>query len=97
MDEGRLGNCTLKRKRKRTLTKRCHVASRKHADRTSTRTAATYGEVVAAVTGEQDNTVDPVVVGKALFEKKSQMKQVRQGLSQWDRDTRIHHRSHDDQ
>lgn len=39
--------------------------------------------------------VDPVA-GKALSEKKSQKMQVKQGLSQWDLDTRIRHRSHDD-
>ena len=51
-------------------------------------------EVAAAAEG--DSKVDPVA-GKALSEKKSQMKQEKQGLGPWGLDTRIHHRSHDDQ
>lgn len=40
--------------------------------------------------------VDPVA-GKGLIDKKSQKMQVRQGQALWGLDTRIHHRSHDDQ
>ena len=49
---------------------------------------------VAAV--EEDNMVDSVA-GKALNDKKWQMTQAMQGLSPWDRGTRIHRQSHDDQ
>ena len=53
--------------------------------------------VPAAVVAEEDrNMVDPVA-GKALTEKKSQMKQVKRGQAQWGLDTRILHLSHDDQ
>ena len=63
-------------------------------ERCDERAAAAAAVVVAAE--EEDNMVDPVA-GKALSDKKSQMKQVKQGLSPWGLDTRIHHPSHDDQ
>lgn len=106
VDVGHLGgSCTLKQK------KCFHGASPMHADRTNTRTAARNDElaapaaaaaaavvvvVAAAAAVGEDNMVDPVA-GKALIEKKSQKMQVRQGLSPWGLDTRIHYRSHDDQ
>jgi len=94
VDEVRLGKCTQKQKRK----KRCRGESPKHVVRTSKRTGARSDAAVAAgaAGAEEDSMVDPAA-GKALIEKNSQMKQVRQGLSPWGRGTRIHHRSHDDQ
>ena len=54
------------------------------------------GAAAAAERGESKVGVDPVA-GKALIEKKSQKMQVKQEQAPWDRGTRIHHRSHDDQ
>lgn len=56
--------------------------------------AAAVPAVVAAAGGR--SMVDPVA-GKALSDKKSQKKQVKQGQAQWGLDTRTHHPSHDDQ
>ena len=53
--------------------------------------------VPAAVVAEGGRSMVDPVAGKALTEKKSQMKQVKQGQAQWDLDTRILHPSHDGQ
>ena len=84
-------------------TTHCLQASLKRVDRRNTLIGVRCdvrqpADEAAAAAGEQqeDNKVDPVA-GKALIEKKSQKMQVKQEQAQWDQDTRIHHRSHDDQ
>lgn len=95
MDGGRRGRCNQK------LRTGYLQASPKRADHTNTPTAARFDvqelhlEVAAAAGERGGNKVDPVA-GKALIEKKSQKKQVRQERAPWDQGTRIHHRSHDD-
>lgn len=99
-DVGHLGSwCTQKRR------KCFHEGSPKHEHRRSKPTVvrndeglaqAAAGAAVVAGAAEDRSKVDPVA-GKELIDMKSQKMQVRLGHAQWGLDTRIHHRSHDDQ
>ena len=97
-DVSLLSKCT-----QQTAKKRFRGESPKHEQyRKNTRIVGRIGVELAAavaaavVAAGGRSMVDPVA-GKALTDKKSQKKQVKQGQAQWGLDIRTHHPSHDDQ